>query len=157
MPQSLARHIAHIVFSTKNRQPFIDDAIEERLWSYLGGICNSLDCPPVRIGGYRDHVHILCAHSKNIALKDLLEEVKKSSSKWMKTVHPRFSDFHWQNGYASFSADARFLDGVENYIINQKAHHEWQSFQDECRKLFKEFGVNYDERYGGIERARLRA
>ena len=147
MSQSIACEFSHIVFSTKHRQPLIDDAIEDELWSYLGGVCKALDCPPVRVGGYRDHVHILCGRSRKVTLADLLEEVKKRSSKWIKAVDPRYANFYWQAGYASFSVDARNLDAVERYILNQRAHHERIGFQDECRKLFREFGVEYDERY----------
>jgi len=85
MPQSLVKNYIHIVFSTKYRYPFIDAGIQEELFSYLGGVCKSLESNPVIVGGYRDHVHILCMLSRKIPLMKLVEDVKKSSSKWIKT------------------------------------------------------------------------
>lgn len=85
MGQSLVKNYLHIVFSTKYRQPFIYEPVEQELHAYLGGICKNLECHPIKIGGYIDHIHILCMLSKKIALMKLLEEVKSHSSKWMKT------------------------------------------------------------------------
>jgi len=102
MSQSLAKVCAHIVFSTKYRQPLIDEKIENELWSYMGGICARLECQPIKIGGYVDHIHILCALSRKIAIMTLLEEVKKSSSKWIKTKGLDYKDFYWQDGYGIF-------------------------------------------------------
>jgi REP element-mobilizing transposase RayT len=85
MPQSLVKNYIHIIFSTKHRYPFIDNTIENELYSYLGGTCKSLNCPPIVIGGYRDHIHILCMLSRKITLMKLVEQLKSSSSKWMKT------------------------------------------------------------------------
>lgn len=147
MGQSLIKIYVHIVFSTKNRYPFIDQNIEEDLYSYLAKICKEWDCHPVKIGGYVDHVHILVNLSKKITISKLLEEVKKSSSKWIKTKGEKYEDFYWQNGYAAFSVNYKGIDGVGRYITNQKEHHSKQTFQDECRGFFKEYGMEYDERY----------
>ena len=98
MSQSLSRVYVHITFSTKNHQPFIDDNIENSLFEYLGGICKGLDCNPVKIGGYHDHVHILCLLSRKTAQMKLLEEIKKKSSKWIKLKGKLYTDFYWQDG-----------------------------------------------------------
>ena len=105
MGQSLVKNYVHIVFSTKYRQPLIYPPYEDELHSYLGGICKSMDCQPIKIGGYTDHVHMLCRLSQKIALMKLLEEVKSHSSKWMKTKDRSLSNFYWQNGYGAFSPD----------------------------------------------------
>ncbi len=147
MSQSLTRLFTHIIFSTKCRVPMIDDTIEDELFSYLGGISKELECNPIQVGGYRDHVHILCNLSKKIALMKLLEEVKKGSSTWIKTKGEAYSNFYWQGGYAAFSVNPRGVDRVVEYIKNQRAHHQATSFQNECRTLFSKYKIEYDERY----------
>ena len=101
MPQSLANLLVHVVFSTKDRRPLIDDTVRPKLHGYMAGILKEIESPALIINSVADHVHILCALSKNLAACKLVEEVKKSSSKWMKTQGvPLFS---WQNGYGVFS------------------------------------------------------
>lgn len=99
MTQSLVKNYVHIVYSTKYRQKLIDSNIEDELYKYLGGIANNLECIPIKIGGYQDHVHILCLLSKKIALATLLEKLKSNSSKWIKTKGEAYRNFYWQNGY----------------------------------------------------------
>lgn len=147
MPQSLTLLCTHLVFSTKYRQPIIDDIIESSLHAYLGAVCKEMDCLPVKVGGYTDHVHILCLLSKKIALMDLLEEVKKRSSKWIKTQGDAYHQFYWQNGYGAFSVNPSQLDVVIKYISNQHEHHKKVSFQDEYRAFLKKYKVDFDERY----------
>ena len=147
MGQSLVKNYVHIVFSTKHREPFIYDWIEEDLFAYMGGICNQMECHVVNVGGYRDHVHILCMLSKKIALMKLLEEVKSHSSKWIKTKGKELANFYWQDGYAAFSVNPRGVERVSAYIAGQKEHHGGQHFQDELRALFKHNDMEYDERY----------
>ena len=147
MSQSLAKIYTHLVFSTKNREPVLHKKVQPELYSYMGGICNNLECYPVKIGEYIDHMHILCSLSKKIALMKLLEEVKKSSSKWIKTKGEEFSGFHWQNGYGAFSVNPSEIDVVVRYIENQEEHHKNFLFQDEYRTFLKKYKVDYDERY----------
>jgi putative transposase len=147
MSQSLSKIYTHLVFSTKLRQHVLHKEIQEELYSYLGGICKNLECFPVKIGGYTDHIHILCLLSKKIALMDAMEEIKKSSSKWIKTKGKEFSDFHWQDGYGAFSVNPREIEIVSKYIANQEEHHKKKTFQDEYRAFLKEYKVDYDERY----------
>lgn len=147
MPQSLSKVYVHLSFSTKNRYPFIDGAIKERLWDYLGGICKSLECEPVQIGGHNDHVHILCLLSKKIAQVKLVEEVKKSSSKWIKTIDSKYDKFYWQDGYGIFSVNPSEVNVVIEYIKNQEEHHKKRTFQEEFLAFLKKYNVEYDERY----------
>jgi REP element-mobilizing transposase RayT len=137
----------HIVFSTKHRQPIIHPPYEAELHSYLGGICNNLECSVVKVGGYTDHVHILCQLSKKIALMNLMEEIKKSSSKWMKTKDDSLRDFYWQDGYGAFSINPSQIETVVAYIANQHEHHSKRTFQEEYRSFLKKYNVAYDERY----------
>ena len=147
MGQSLVKNYVHLVFSTKHRQPFILPAIEEELYAYMGGICKALECPPIKIGGYTDHVHILCMLSKKLPLMKLLEEVKSHSSGWIKTKGEEYLGFYWQDGYGAFSVNPSEVELVIQYIANQKEHHGKKTFQDEYRAFLKKYEVEYDERY----------
>lgn len=147
MGQSLVRNYLHIVFSTKHRLPQIYPPYETELHSYLGGICNNLESPAIKIGGYTDHVHILCMLSKKITLTILLQELKSNSSKWMKTKDSKLGNFYWQDGYGAFSVNPSEVDAVVAYISNQHEHHKKVTFQDEYRAFLKKYAVEYNERY----------
>ena len=147
MGQSLVKNYVHIIFSTKHREPLILPQIEDELYKYLGGICKQMECASIRIGGYLDHVHILCMLSKKIALMKLLEEMKSHSSKWMKTKGIMFKNFYWQNGYGAFSVNPAQVDRVIAYIENQKEHHKKKTFQNEYKAFLTRYQVEYDERY----------
>lgn len=147
MPQSLSRVYVHITFSTKNRLPLIDQNIEQELYTYLGGVCQSLECHPLQVGGYINHVHILCTLSKKITQIKLLEELKKRSSKWIKRKDLACQNFYWQRGYGIFSVNPSEVDVVIKYIQNQAEHHKKYSFQEEFRAFLKKYKIDYDERY----------
>ena len=141
MGQSLVKNYLHIVFSTKNREPLIHKPVEQELHAYLGGICNNLECYPIKVGGYTDHIHILCMLSKKIALMKLLEEVKSHSSKWIKTKGSAYANFYWHDGYGAFSVNPSEVDVVINYIANQKDHHRKKTFQVEYRAFLQKYNV----------------
>ena len=147
MAQSLVKNYLHITFSTKDRQPYIDDKISGELFNYLGGICKNLECYPVIVGGYLNHVHILCLLSRKIALMKLIEGVKSHSSKWIKTKGEQYKRFYWQHGYGAFSIHYNKTDIVEKYIANQFMHHRKTSFKEEYLGLLKTHKIDYDERY----------
>jgi putative transposase len=147
MPQSLASVLIHLVFSTKHRQPFITPVIETELHKYLATVFRGCDSPALQVGGYEDHIHALFSLSRKWAIADIVEEVKTSSSKWIKTKGAEFRQFHWQSGYGAFSVSQSNVQKVKNYIANQKEHHGKQSFQDEFRNFLEKHGVEYDERY----------
>jgi putative transposase len=147
MGQSLVKNYLHITFSTKHQQPWIDSSIENLLYAYISGICKNLECIPIRVGGYLDHVHILCSLSKKIALMKLLEVVKANSSKWMKTNGDAYYDFRWQDGYAAFSVYPSDIDVVVRYIEKQREHHQRNSFEDELRYFLTRHNIEFDERY----------
>ena len=147
MSQSLTQIYTHLVFSTKYRQPLIDEQIEPDLHAYLAAVCKELDCLPFKVGGFTDHVHIACLLSKKIALMDLMEEVKKRSSKWIKTQGEAYSNFYWQGGYGAFSVNPSQIAIVIKYISNQHEHHKKISFQDEYRAFLKKYKFDFDERY----------
>lgn len=147
MGQSLVKNYVHIVFSTKHRETSIHPSIENELHAYLGGICNKLECQVIKVGGYTDHIHILCMLSKKITLMKLMEELKSHSSKWIKTKGSQYLNFYWQDGYAAFSVNPAEIEKVVNYITNQKEHHDKKTFQNELIAFLKKYEVEYDERY----------
>ncbi len=147
MGQSLVKNYVHIVFSTKYRQPLIHPPVESELHSYLGGICNKLDCQVIQVGGYTDHIHILCMLSKKVALMKLVEEVKSHSSKWIKSKGYEYRHLYWQDGYGAFSVKPSEINTVIAYIANQHEHHCKKTFQEEYRIYLKKYNVEYDERY----------
>ena len=104
MPQSLAKILLHVVFSTKERRPLLRNHVfREEMHRYIGGILSGQDCPAIIVGGVEDHVHLLCVLSRTCAPADMVKEVKRSSSLWIKTRAPEFGDFAWQSGYGVFS------------------------------------------------------
>jgi REP element-mobilizing transposase RayT len=148
MPQSLAKVLVHIVFSTKHRYPFLtDEDIRTEMHAYLGGTCNELECPVLTVGGVADHVHILCALSRNVTTAKLIGDVKRGSSKWIKTKGTMLTKFAWQNGYGVFSVGQAEVERVREYIAGREEHHRRKTFQDEYRSFLREYGVYYDERY----------
>ena len=147
MPQSLSNILVHIVFSTKNRQDLISPSIETELYTYLAQIYKTKSCPALIIGGTANHIHCLCRLERTITIAHLLEDVKKSSSKWIKTKDSEFSDFGWQKGYGAFSIGASNIEALTHYIRNQKQHHQNTSFKNEYRILLKKYDIEFDERY----------
>jgi len=148
MSQSLTQIYLHIVFSTKNREPFLHDKpFRARVHAYLAGICKGLDSPCLQVGGVADHVHVLSRLAKTIAVADLIRELKRDSTKWIKLEAPDLGEFHWQGGYGAFSISPGHVDGLIDYIKNQEEHHKHETFQEEFRKLCEKYGVGLDERY----------
>lgn len=147
MPQSLSSILIHLVFSTKNREPFITPIIEAELHPYMAKIFRELKSPSLAIDGTSDHVHILFSLSRSISVADLVEELKTSTSKWIKTKGAQFRTFHWQRGYGAFSIGQSNLEELRRYIHNQKPHHQRVTFEDEYRKFLKAYRVDFDERY----------
>ena len=148
MPQSLAQIYLHIVFSTNDRRPLLaDQSIRDEMYHYLGGICNNVGCPILRVGGVADHVHLLCRFGRTITIADLMQELKRESSKWVKTKSPSLAEFHWQNGHGAFSISPGHVEPLRTYIATQEEHHRTENFQDELRRLLKKYGLECDERY----------
>jgi REP element-mobilizing transposase RayT len=148
MPQSLAKILVHTVFSTKDRRPFLrDEILREELHRYLGGILSNLDCQPIIVGGVEDHVHLLCALSRTCSVAEMVKEVKRGSSLWIKTKNADLPDFAWQSGYGIFSLGFSQAEAVRDYIAGQEEHHRKISFQDEFRQLLKRYEIEFDERY----------
>jgi REP element-mobilizing transposase RayT len=147
MPQSLSKVILHIVFSTKNREPWLDSDVRPRMHAYVATICRDLGADFVHVGGIADHVHILTTLPRTASPAQLIEQIKKASSKWIKTLDSGYRGFFWQRGYGAFSVSPSQLDAVLQYVDAQQEHHRTRTFQEEYRELLRRHGIDFDERY----------
>ena len=147
MSQSLSKLYVHLVFHIKNPLIPIRNQDKKDLYAYMGSIINDNGSIPILINGTSDHVHILCIMSKNIALAKLTEEIKRHSSRWIKTTDQHYNDFAWQGGYAGFSVSQSLHDKTKRYIENQEVHHRKMTFKEELIIFLKEYGIEYNEQY----------
>tara|TARA_R110002050_G_scaffold111518_2_gene225137 strand:+ start:3439 stop:3894 length:456 start_codon:yes stop_codon:yes gene_type:complete len=148
MGQSLSQLYVHLTFGVKNRHPFIKTEWSTDLHKYIAGILKNLESPALQINSVADHMHILFRLSKNIALAKVVENVKKESSKWVKTIENVNPNFSWQTGYGAFSVSSSKIDIVTRYIQNQETHHKKTTYQEELEKFLQEYDIiEYDERY----------
>ena len=148
MGHSLFDVVVHLVFSTKRRQAFLHDPkIRDEMHAYMWGLLRNLGCKPIIINSVEDHGHLLLALAKGMAGSRVVEELKRSSSKWLKTKAPDLELFRWQTGYGMFSVKAGEWQDVFDYIANQEEHHKTTSFQDEVRSIYRSLGIEPDERY----------
>jgi REP element-mobilizing transposase RayT len=147
MAQSLSKVLLHIIFSTKNREPWLDSNVRPRMDAYLATICRDAGADFVRVGGVSDHVHIVTTLARTLSQAQLIEEIKKASSKWVKALDARYRGFFWQRGYAAFSVSPSQLDSVLEYVNKQQEHHRTRTFQEEYRELLRKHGVDFDERF----------
>ena len=147
MPQSLAKIHLHLVFSTKNRAPLLPDSLRDSLHGYMATVLANLGCYANLINSVKDHAHILFELARTVTVSQVVEDVKKSSSKWLKTQPGMDGGFAWQNGYGVFSVSVSNVPSVREYVANQREHHRTRSFQEELRVLLEKHEIRYDERY----------
>ena len=147
MPHSDNALYTHVVFSTKDRTPQIDPALEERLYPYMGGIVRELKGKLLNVNGVEDHLHLLMAMPPTVSIAEVAGKVKGCSSKWIHETFPERAAFEWQRGYAAFSVSQSQLPLVTRYIEHQKTHHAKWSFRDEYRRLLARHGIAVDERF----------
>ena len=146
VPQSLANLLVHLIFSTKNREAlFVDKDLQQRAHAYLAAILKDKQCPALIVGGVADHVHILCQLAKTQSISSVMEHLKASSSKWLKTQG--IQTFSWQRGYGGFSVSQSSVGSVIAYIEKQEEHHRTMTFEEEFRLFLKRYRVAFDERY----------
>ena len=147
MPQSICKIYVHLVYSTKNRERVLPDAIRPSLHDYLGGILRKSGARSVEINSEPDHAHLLFLLGRIVAIGTLVGKLKQGSTLWLREQSPSLRDFHWQNGYASFSVSHSQLESAQNYVRNQREHHKRMSFQDELRALLKKHEEEWDEEH----------
>ena len=145
MPHTYTNLLAHIVFSTKERYPFIKAEHEQRLYEYIGGSIRGMKCICLEIGGVEEHVHMLVKLRPTLSVSRFLEELKPTVTKWARPIIHR--KFEWQDGYGAFSIAESQVPSVRRYIQNQKEHHKKQTFEDEFKAMLERAGIEYDERF----------
>ena len=148
MPQSLSSVLVHVIFSTKERRPFLSDRETRlRLHQQLGGTSNALDCQSLIVGGAEDHIHLLGVQARTITLADWIKELKRATSHWIKEEYPQQRAFSWQAGYGAFSVSQSQVASVRKYIDDQEEHHKKVDFVSEFKQFLERHQVPYDERY----------
>ncbi|HVG34707.1 MAG TPA: IS200/IS605 family transposase [Pyrinomonadaceae bacterium] len=147
MPQSLSSILIHLIFSTKRRESIISPDIEAELYAYIATVLREYKSPAILINGTRDHIHILFALSRTVTVSDIVEEIKKRSSKWIKTKGSEYRNFQWQTGYGAFSVGQSNVTALKKYISAQKDHHHHKSFQEEYRAFLMKYNIEWDEEY----------
>jgi REP element-mobilizing transposase RayT len=147
MPDTYTSLSYHIVFSTKSREPWITADIEQRVWSFLGGIANKHGMTPRRIGGLEDHLHIVIDVPPTLAVSKAVQLLKGGSSRWMRQTFPELESFSWQDGYGAFTVSHSQLPATIKYVERQRERHKTWSFQEEYRALLERHAVRFDERY----------
>ena len=147
MPQSLSNILLHLIFSTKDRHPWLEPGIREKTHAFLAGAVRQMDCEAYRVGGVADHVHLAVRLSRTWSVADLVKETKTASSKWLKTQDASLHDFAWQQGYGVFSVGMSQKETLLHYIDTQEEHHRNRNFQEEYRDFLAKYAISYDERY----------
>jgi len=147
MSQSFTNLLYHIIFSTKDRRPIITIDQQPRLYDCIGGIVREMGGISLGVNGMEDHVHLLAKLRPDLALSDVLRELKSNATGWMHDVFPRLSDFSWQRGYAAFTVSQSHLQQVQRYVARQKEHHRKVSFRDEFIRFLKVNNIEFDERF----------
>jgi REP element-mobilizing transposase RayT len=147
MAQSLSKIYLHIIFHTKTTSPVVQSDHIPRLHAYIGQLIKSTGCYAICVGGTENHIHALVQLSPTETVAHLLEEMKRNSSRWIKTLSPIYEKFAWQGGYAVFSVSQSLLDRTIEYIRNQVEHHKKQSFKEEYLEFLRLYKIDFDERY----------
>ena len=147
MPQSLSNILIHVIWSTKDRHPWLERGIREKTHAFLAGAVRQCNCEAYRVGGVADHVHLAVRLSRTLSVADLVKEIKVASSKWVKGQDTTVSDFSWQLGYGAFSVGMSQKETLLHYIDTQEEHHRTRTFQNEYRDFLQKYGIDYDERY----------
>ena len=148
MSQSLSQIYLHVIFSTKERRPFLKNpAPRHAMHKCLAKISNDLKCPCIEAGGVEDHAHVLSRLSKTMSASEFVKELKRGTSAWVKDAFPDLQAFYWQNGFGAFSVSPSHIDALQKYIQEQEQRHRRESFQDEFRRLLRKYEIEFDERY----------
>lgn len=147
MAQSLCKIYLYVIFHIKTTSPQVSKEHLPRLHAYVGQLVNSTGCNVICIGGTENHVHALLLLSSTVSVAHLLEEMKRNSSRWLKTVSPIYDNFSWQGGYAAFSVSQSVVDKTIEYINNQLEHHKKRTYREEYLEFLELYNIKYNERF----------
>ena len=137
----------HLIFSTKNRTPWLSSEIEQRIWKYLGGIARKHKMTALQVGGTADHIHVLVLAPASYSPSQIAQFLKGDSSKWIHDEWPTLRNFAWQDGYGAFTVSKSNLPEVVRYVQNQGLHHQKKTFPEEYLEFLKTHGIQYEEGY----------
>jgi len=137
----------HAVFSSKSHRPFLDKSNTSIVFSFLAGALRNMDCHCLIVGGHEDHVHMLYRKPPTLRTKDMIEELKRQSSLWLRDHNFVERNFHWQSGFGAFSISNSEVDSLSSYIGNQTDHHREATWEQEYRDLLEKHGVDYSEQF----------
>lgn len=147
MPNTFSQIYIQLVFAVKNRTALIESIWEERLYQYITGIVQNKEQKMLAINGASNHIHIFIGLKPTCCISDLVREIKKSSSAFIRDNQLSKFPFHWQEGFGAFSYSHSQVDAVCKYVMNQKEHHKKQTFQEEYIQFLNNFNIQYDEKY----------
>ncbi len=147
MSQSLIDIPLHLVFSTKERTPWIQPDIEEELYQFISGVCRNIGCTVIKINGVEDHIHVLAQLGRSMSISKLISEMKSNSSRWIKSKGDHYRDFSWQGVYGGFAVSRRNIESANKYLSLQKEHHKTITFKEEFLAMLKQAQVPYDEKF----------
>ena len=147
MANSFTSLFVHVVFSTKDREPWLKRRVRDRLFAYIGGVANESKHRPVCVGGVADHVHALLCLPPSVSVSRAAQLIKGSSSRWIHETFPSMRSFAWQEGYGAFSVGVSQVPATKAYIARQAEHHRKVSFQEEYLAFLRKNRIEYDERY----------
>jgi putative transposase len=142
---SFTNCLIHFVWSTKDREPWLEASLRDRVWPYLGGVARENKMKALAIGGVSDHVHLLLVLPSTVSIAKAAQILKANSSKWMRESFPRLRPFAWQEGYGAFSIGMSGVDATVKYIRTQQQHHRTRSFREEFRTMLRRNGLNFEE------------
>ena len=147
MAHTFTNLLTHLIFSTKDRRPWLDGESRPRVFAYIGGIVREMNGTALIVNGVADHVHLLVATPPTLSTSDAMRVVKTNSSKWIHDTFPHLAEFAWQTGYGAFSVSRSNASAVEKYIAGQEEHHRHVTFQDEFVAFLKRHGIQFDSKY----------
>ncbi|CAG1022394.1 hypothetical protein MTYM_01685 [Methylococcales bacterium] len=137
----------HVIFSTKNREPWLRQEFEQRIWEYLGGIARHNGMTALCVGGVEDHIHILLRIPPALSVSKAMQLLKGGSSHWIHDTFPELVGFGWQDGYGAFTVSQSAMKDTKRYIQRQREHHQSRTFKNEYIAFLRKYEVEYDERY----------
>ncbi|QDU62875.1 Transposase IS200 like protein [Planctomycetes bacterium Pan216] len=147
MAGSFTKLVYHVVFSTKDRYPWMDASIRDELFAFTAGVIRNLEGSQLQIGGMPDHLHLLVRLPASLPISHLLQTVKSNSTRWLNERGQSRGRLSWQRGYGAFTVSESQVDVVDAYIRNQAEHHRTRSFEEEFRELLRKHHIEFDERF----------
>lgn len=147
MADTYSKIYVHVIFAVKGRQNLIAPKWEDEIYSFITGIIRNKAQKLIRINGMPDHLHLLIGIKPDVALSELVRDIKSNSSRFINEKGWIHGKFEWQQGFGAFSLGHSQLPSAINYIENQKVHHKKSTFKEEYLNFLKKYEVEYNPQY----------